>query len=141
MTIEKRVRRFKTKYKEGFTSYEIDTLLGDFPDLDLQKFNNALKGTTCIMIDGETIAPPCDVELALHCGVEKRIPDTEFTHFCTGDMPSSDEMYRDWLIARDKKKDAESAISSCQPHKSPIKLYLEDGIDITKGVPFKIKKI
>ena len=74
MTIEKRVRRFKTKYKEGFTRDEINTLLGDFPDFDLQKFNNALSGVTGIIIDGEALTYHCDIELALHCGVEKRNP-------------------------------------------------------------------
>ena len=77
MTIGQRVRKFKTKHKEGFTNDEINTLLGDFPDLDLQRFNNALKGITGIIINGEMIVYHCDIKLALHRGVEKRNPRSE----------------------------------------------------------------
>jgi len=72
MTIEKKVRNFKTKYKEGFTQDEINTLLGDFPDLDLNKFYNALKAVTGIFVKGKMIVYRSDIVTALHCGIEKR---------------------------------------------------------------------
>ena len=49
--IEKKVYDFKTKNKEGFVQSEIDTLLKDYPNINMDKFNSALMGNTCMMID------------------------------------------------------------------------------------------
>lgn len=70
--IREKVYNFKTKNKEGFIQSEIDTLLKDYPKINLDKFNNALMGNTCMMIDDEIVMYHCDIEKALRCGVENR---------------------------------------------------------------------
>lgn len=70
--IKEKVYNFKTKNKEGFTQLEINTLLEEYPDINLDKFNNALMGITCMVIDDEIITYHCDVEKALLCGIENR---------------------------------------------------------------------
>jgi len=68
------VNNFPTKNKEGFTGKEIQTLLKQYPDINMEKFHDALRGITCMMIDNEMIIYHCDVELALRCGLENRDP-------------------------------------------------------------------
>lgn len=72
MNIEDKVNSFKTKHKQGFISSEIEELLSDYPDIDRVKFNNALSGITCMVIDDEIIIYHCDIITALRCGIEKR---------------------------------------------------------------------
>lgn len=72
--LEDKVYNFKTKYKEGFTDSEIQKLLLEYPSVDKQKFNKALCGITMIYIDNEAVIYPCDIYLALKCGLEKRNP-------------------------------------------------------------------
>jgi len=66
------VYNYKTKYKEGFIQPEIDELLKNFPNIDMDKFNNALIGITCMSKDNQLIIYHCDIEKALYCGIEKR---------------------------------------------------------------------
>ena len=70
--ISKKVYDFKTKNKEGFVQSEIQTLLDDYPDINMDKFNDALMGITCMQIYGEMVIYHCDIEKALLCGVENR---------------------------------------------------------------------
>ena len=70
--IREKVYNFKTKNKEGFVQSEIDMLLKDYPDINLDKFNSALRGITCMMVDNETVIYHCDIEKALCCGIENR---------------------------------------------------------------------
>jgi hypothetical protein len=70
--IREKVYGFKTKHKEGFVRSEIDTLLKDYPNINMDKFNEALFGITCMMKDNEMVIYHCDVEKALHCGIENR---------------------------------------------------------------------
>lgn len=72
--IKEKVYSFKTKYKEGFTNKEIEELLKDFPDINKDKFNNALRGITCMVMNKEIITYHCDIELAIRCGTENRNP-------------------------------------------------------------------
>lgn len=69
--ITDKVYNFKTKNKEGFTKEEMDTLLKEFPNINMDRFYDALS-TTCMVIDGEIITYHCDVEMALRCGLENR---------------------------------------------------------------------
>lgn len=73
-SIKERVYGFKTKHKEGFVQGEIDELLKDYPGINMDKFDNALMGITCMMIDDELVIYHCDIELALKCGIEEREP-------------------------------------------------------------------
>lgn len=75
-TISQKVREdvnnFKTKHKEGFTQKEIDSILKKYPGIHMDKFNEAMMGNTCMLIENETIIYHCDVEKAIICGVESR---------------------------------------------------------------------
>lgn len=73
-SIKERVYKFKTKNKEGFVQSEIDTLLKEFPNINMDKFNNALMGNTCLMINNELVMYPWDIVTAIRCGVENRDP-------------------------------------------------------------------
>lgn len=70
--IREHVKSYKTKYEEGLISSEIEDILSHYPTINKDKFNNALRGITCMMRDNEMIIYKCDVELALHCGLENR---------------------------------------------------------------------
>lgn len=70
--IRKKIYNFKTKNEEGFVQSEIDTLLKDYPDINMDKFNSALMGNTRVTVDNEIVMYHCDIEKALRCGVENR---------------------------------------------------------------------
>ena len=70
--IAEKVYDFKTKYKEGFTDSEIKTLLNSFPNINIEKFNDALEGNTCLVINKEIVRYHTDIEKALYCGLENR---------------------------------------------------------------------
>lgn len=71
-TPSQRVYEFNTKSEYGFTWIEIEELLSEYPDVDMEKFNDAMMGNTCMMEGGWIINYPCDVLLALNCGIEQR---------------------------------------------------------------------
>lgn len=70
--IQEHVNNFKTKYEEGFLSSEIKTLLKDYPELNMEKFDAALTGITCMIRDGQIVIYHHDIEKALYCGIENR---------------------------------------------------------------------
>lgn len=70
--IREKVYNFKTKNKEGFIQSEIDALLKDYPNINMDKFNSALMGITCMRINDETVIYHCDIDKALRCGIENR---------------------------------------------------------------------
>ena len=70
--IKEKVYNFNTKYKEGFTSSEVKELLKDYPNINMDKFNNALMNITCTMKEGESVKHHYDIEKALICGTENR---------------------------------------------------------------------
>lgn len=70
--IEERVYNFKTKYKQGFVQFEINDILKYYPNINMEKFNNALTGITCIMRDNQMVIYHCDIVTALKCGIENR---------------------------------------------------------------------
>ena len=53
-----KVYNFKTKYEEGFIKSEIDTLLKEYPNINIDKFDSALFGITCFRKNGEEIIYP-----------------------------------------------------------------------------------
>ena len=71
-SIRKRVYEFKTKNKEGFVQSEIDVLLKEYPNINMDKFDSALMGITCMQINNELVIYHCDIESALRCGIENR---------------------------------------------------------------------
>lgn len=72
MNIKDKVKNFKTESDWGFTKEEIEELLKDFPNINREKFNDALGGITVMLINGKIRIYPCDIEKALYCGIENR---------------------------------------------------------------------
>jgi mannose-6-phosphate isomerase class I len=70
--IEELVNNYPTKHKEGFVKEEIEELLKQFPDIHKDKFDDALCGITCMVINGELVIYHCDIIHALYCGLENR---------------------------------------------------------------------
>lgn len=70
--IKEQILNFKTKNKEGFSQSEIEALLIVFPDINKNKFNNALNDITCLQKNDETIIYHFDIEKAVRCGLENR---------------------------------------------------------------------
>jgi len=67
---------YPTKNEYGFIASEQEELLKQFPDINKEKYENALCGITCMM-DGKTggfIIYHCDILIALRCGLENRNP-------------------------------------------------------------------
>lgn len=71
-TLRDIVYNFPTKNEHGFIKSEIDELLKDYPNLNMDRFNDAMIGNTCMVIDNEIIIYHCDVLKALRCGIENR---------------------------------------------------------------------
>ena len=70
--IKETVYNFKTKHKQGFIESEITLILKDYPNINMDKFNEALNGITAMRINNETVIYHCDIEKALYCGIENR---------------------------------------------------------------------
>lgn len=70
MKYEEIVYNFKRKYKEGFLEKEIDTLLSQYPNANIKKFNDALLGCTYKIIDNEILIYLCDVLSAFRYAIE-----------------------------------------------------------------------
>lgn len=73
MNIKETVYNYKTKHESGFTSQEIKDLINiNYPDISMDKFNDALFCVTARVIDDEIVIYKHDVELGIICGVENR---------------------------------------------------------------------
>lgn len=70
--IREKVYNYKTKHKQGFTKAEVKSLLKEYPAVKMERFNDALFGNTCMVIDDDLIMYHCDIEKALICGLENR---------------------------------------------------------------------
>ncbi len=71
--IQDLVYNYKTKSKYGFINLEIKELLKRFPDINMEKYNDALMGNTCMMDKQEgIIIYHCDIYKAILCGIENR---------------------------------------------------------------------
>ena len=68
--------KYKTKHKHGFTRDEYMKLLENYPDINMDRFWDALNGITCMSIDDENVVFHHDIELAIRCGMEDRSPTT-----------------------------------------------------------------
>jgi len=71
-SIEDVVYKFPTKYKEGFTQEEMESLLQGYSRVNISKFNNALMGVSCRRVSEEIVIYHCDVVNALKCAIEDR---------------------------------------------------------------------
>ena len=70
------VYNYKTISEWGFMQEEIQKLIDKFPNFNIDKYNDAMMGNTCMMINykgKDTIVNyHCDVLTGLRCGVENR---------------------------------------------------------------------
>jgi hypothetical protein len=67
------VYNYPTKYPEGFITEEQRELLKQFPNINMDKYNDALTGITCMRDNsGDFIIYHCDILTALKCGIEDR---------------------------------------------------------------------
>ncbi len=70
--LEDRVYNYQTKHKEGFTKKELEKFVEKYATINMKKFNDAMMGNTCMIIDGEIVNYHRDVLTALRCGLENR---------------------------------------------------------------------
>ncbi len=73
MDISSKVYNYPTKNKMGFLLEEIEQLLSEFPNVNKDKFDNSLRGVTCVADENmNMIIYHCDIHKALICGLENR---------------------------------------------------------------------
>ena len=72
MSIQDKVYSFPTKHQDGFTIEEMTELLKDFEGINMDAFNNALVGNTCLLIENEIVTYRCDLLTAIYCGMNNR---------------------------------------------------------------------
>lgn len=71
--LKDKVYKYDTEHEEGFTVDEVKTLLKEFPDINKNKFHDAMRGVTCLFKNNEiVIYYHCDIFAALKCGIEDR---------------------------------------------------------------------
>lgn len=72
--LEQLVYSWPTKYKEGFLAEEEKELLSKFKSeqLNMNKWDSAMIGNTCMMKPEGIITYHCDVLTALKCALEDR---------------------------------------------------------------------
>lgn len=71
--LEDLVYNYPFKHTNGFTSDEQKELLKQFPDINMDKYYDAMMGNTGMVNDeGKFITYPCDIVTALRCGIENR---------------------------------------------------------------------
>ena len=67
------IENFKTQNKFGFNSKEIEEVLKHYPNINMEKYENALRGNTCMMDEEHgLIIYHCDLIKAIQCGIENR---------------------------------------------------------------------
>jgi hypothetical protein len=71
--VEKFIDEFKTANEQGFTESEIFRLIQQLGGtINMDKFNDAMMGNTCMLINDEIVNYHTDVRTALLCGYEDR---------------------------------------------------------------------
>lgn len=66
------IYNYKTIYPEGFINTEIEEILKLYPNINMDKFNDAMMGNTCMLRDNNIINYHCDIYNAIISGVENR---------------------------------------------------------------------
>ncbi len=71
--IKDEIYSFPTESKYGFNPKEIKDFLANYPNINMDKFNNAMFGNTCMINErDEIITYHCDILKAIICGIENR---------------------------------------------------------------------
>lgn len=67
------VYNYPTKHKEGFIASEEKELLSKFPNINMEKYNDAMTCNTCMLDENDgVITYHYDILKALSCGIENR---------------------------------------------------------------------
>jgi hypothetical protein len=73
MKLDDKIYNYPTKNKMGFLMVEVEQLLSEFPDCNRDKFDNTLRGLTCVADENKNaVIYHCDILKALICGLENR---------------------------------------------------------------------
>ena len=70
--ISEYVYEWPVKSRYGFNPDELKAFVEEFPGINMEKFELAMMGNTCMMEEGKIITYHCDVVTALRCGIENR---------------------------------------------------------------------
>lgn len=71
--LKDKIYNYNTESEFGFNPKEIKDLLVDYPNINMDKFNNAMFGNTCMMNErDELIIYHVDILKAIICGIENR---------------------------------------------------------------------
>lgn len=66
------VNSFNTSFYEGYSKEDVKRLLEKFPHINKEKFDNALMGNTCVVVNEEMVMYRHYILTALRCGIENR---------------------------------------------------------------------
>tara|TARA_B110000259_G_scaffold181223_1_gene222935 strand:- start:7742 stop:8002 length:261 start_codon:yes stop_codon:yes gene_type:complete len=75
--LKDKVYNFKTKHKIGFVKEETEALLKDYPQVNMDRFQESTDGNSVQVIDDKIVEYHCDILLALVCGLENRGPNID----------------------------------------------------------------
>lgn len=70
--LEKLVYDYPTKYEKGFIAQETKELISNFPNINMDKFFDAMVGNTGLIEEGNFITYHCDIYHGILCGLENR---------------------------------------------------------------------
>lgn len=67
------INDYKTEHPWGFNTSELKDVISNFPDVDMEIFNEEMMGNTGVInTDGDFVTYHCDVIRALFCGMRHR---------------------------------------------------------------------
>jgi hypothetical protein len=66
------VDNFPRKYQYGFKREEINELLKEFPEINMDKFNDATSYISAMVVDNHILIYPHDIYKGVICGLENR---------------------------------------------------------------------
>ena len=70
--LQQKIYNYPTKYPQGFTHEEVKLILLEYPNINMDKYHEALMGNTCMIINDNFITYHRDLYNALKCGLENR---------------------------------------------------------------------
>ena len=69
VNIQENVYNYKNKHQEGFIKSELENLLLNYPNINMDKFNDAMTGCTFMLKENDIIIYHCDIVRAITCGI------------------------------------------------------------------------
>ena len=59
--IENIIKNYQTEHPHGFDHEEIEEILNNFETIDIDRFNESLFESTCLMVEGKILTYGCDI--------------------------------------------------------------------------------